>query len=306
MQPVHHFNLAGVDLNLLVVFDALMTEQNVTRAAEKIGLSQPATSSALARLRLLFKDELFVKTSRGVTPTPRAVSLVDPIRQALLQIQSVLSSEEQFKPATSERIFRLGMDDYTELVFLPGLLKCLEQQAPKVKLQILATNWMRSPKLLDADEIDLAVGYCPQWQSWHQRQTLYEEKFVCAARRGHPAMNKQIAIEQYLAASHLLMSPKGDLAGLVDQTLEQHKLKRNVVMAVPNFLAIPFVLASTNLIATLPEQLIKSCDEALNLSISPLPFEMPGFSVDLLWHSKSDRDPGLIWLRTTLVQIYAG
>ncbi|NEQ21850.1 MAG: LysR family transcriptional regulator, partial [Microcoleus sp. SIO2G3] len=172
MSVIHHFNLAGVDLNLLVVFDALMTQQHLTRAAEKIGLSQPATSNALSRLRKLLKDELFIKTSKGMTPTPKAVELAEPIRQVLLQIQTTIYSEPQFVPQTSDRIFRLGMDDYSELVFLPKLLQEIELLAPKVRIQVRSTNWMRSPKLLDAGEIDVAIGHCPQWQPWHERQLL--------------------------------------------------------------------------------------------------------------------------------------
>ncbi len=311
MEPVHHFNLAGVDLNLLVVFDALMSEQHVTRAAQKIGLSQPATSNALSRLRNLFKDELFVKTSRGVTATPKAIALAEPIRQALVQIQGAIASLVEFEPATSDRIFRLGMDDYTEAIFLPGLLQQIEQVAPNVKIQVFPTNWQKSPKLLDADEIDVALGHCPEWQSWHQRQLLYEECFVAVVSQNNPlagnaiarsAAPEAIALADYIAASHLLVSPRGDMAGLVDTTLEKLNLKRRVVMSMPNFLTAALVVANTNLIATLPERIAKICAPILNLHISPLPFEMIGFSVDMLWHIKNNRDLGQVWLRTILMQ----
>lgn len=258
MSVIHHFNLAAADLNLLVVFDALMNEQHLTRAAEKIGLSQPATSNALARLRKLFKDDLFIKTSKGMTPTPRAVELTEPIRQALLQIQLTIISEPQFIPETSERIFRLGMDDYTELIFLPALLQKIEQLAPKVRIQVCSTNWMRSPKLLDVDEIDLAIGHCPQWQPWLTRQLLYEECFICVATRERFGTRKAITLEEYVAASHLLMSPKEDMIGMVDQILREQNLIRNIAISVPNFLIVPFILMNTSLIATLPAQLVKT------------------------------------------------
>lgn len=303
MEPVHHFNLAGVDLNLLVVFDALMSEQHVTRAAQKIGLSQPATSNALSRLRNLFKDELFVKTSRGVTATPKAIALAEPIRQALVQIQGAIASQLEFEPATSERIFRLGMDDYTEAIFLPGLLQYVEQVAPKVKIQVFPTNWQKSPKLLDADEIDVALGHCPEWQSWHQRQLLYEECFVGVVSQNNALAGNAIALADYMAASHLLVSPRGDMAGLVDTTLEKLNLKRRVVMSMPNFLTAALVVANTNLIATLPERIAKICALILNLHISPLPFEMIGFSVDMLWHIKNNCDRGHVWLRAILMQL---
>lgn len=303
MSVIHHFNLAGVDLNLLVVFDALMSEQHLTRAAEKIGLSQPATSNALARLRKLFNDDLFIKTSKGMTPTPRAVELADPIRQALLQIQSTITTEPQFIPETSERIFRLGMDDYTELVFLPSLLQKIEQLAPKVKIQVWWTNWMRSPKLLDVDEIDVAVGYCPQWQPWHQRQLLYEESFICVASSKRLQTRKAITLEEYVVASHLLVSPKEDIAGMVDKILREQNLTRHVAISVPNFLIVPYILVNTGLIATLPTQLAKTFVEGGPLQASPLPFQMPGFSVDMLWHSKNDLEPGHQWLRNLIIQL---
>jgi DNA-binding transcriptional LysR family regulator len=302
MSVIHHFNLAGVDLNLLVVFDALMTSQHLTKAAEKIGLSQPATSNALSRLRKLFKDDLFIKTSKGMTPTPKAIELAEFIHEVLLQVQTAIYSESQFIPQESDRILRLGMDDYSELVFLPKLLKQLEILAPKVKIQVRSTNWMRSPKLLDADEIDLAIGHCPQFQTWHTRQLLYQEHFVCLFAEKF-LFQKAIALQEYIAASHLLVSPKEDMVGLVDQALALQNLSRNVAMSVPNFLIVPFLLVNTNLIATLPAQLVKTFVEVWQLYASPLPFEMTGFSVDILWHNKNDRDQGHIWLRNLISQI---
>jgi DNA-binding transcriptional LysR family regulator len=303
MSVIHHFNLAGVDFNLLVVFDALMTEQHLTRAAEKIGLSQPATSNALSRLRKLFKDDLFIKTYSGMTPTPRAIELAESIHQVLLQVQTAIYSEPQFDPQTSDRIFRLGMDDYSELVFLPKLLAEIEILAPKVKIQVRSTNWMRSPKLLDADEIDLAIGHCPQWQQWHTRKFLYEERFVCLASSERFGAGKAITLEEYVVASHLLVSPKEDMVGLVDEVLALQNLSRQVAMSVPNFLIVPFILVNTNFITTLPTQLVKTFLEVWQLYASPLPFEMTGFSVDMLWHSKNDREGGHMWLRNLIAQI---
>lgn len=302
MSVIHHFNLAGVDLNLLVVFDALMTEQHLTRAAEKIGLSQPATSNALSRLRKLFNDDLFIKTSKGMAPTPRAIELSEFIHQSLLQVQTAIYSEPEFIPQSSERVFRLGMDDYSELVFLPKLLAEIEILAPKVKIQVRSTNWIRSPKLLDADEIDLAIGHCPQFQPWHQRQLLYEEHFVCVASSERFKNRKAIALEEYIAAAHLLVSPKEDMVGLVDEFLTQQDLSRNVVMSVPNFLIVPFILVNTNYIATLPAHLVKTFVEVWQLYAWTLPFQMAGFSVDLLWHSKNDREAGHVWLRNLIAQ----
>jgi DNA-binding transcriptional LysR family regulator len=304
MSVIHHFNLAGVDLNLLVVFDALMAEQHLTRAAKNIGLSQPATSNALSRLRSLFNDDLFIKTSKGMTPTPRAIELAESIHQSLLQVQTAIYSKPEFIPQTSDRVFRLGMDDYSELVFLPKLLAEMEILAPKVKIQVRSTTWMRSPKLLDADEIDLAIGHCPQFQPWHTKQLLYEEYFVCVASVERFKTRMAITKEEYVAAAHLLVSPKEDMVGLVDEALARQNLSRNVAMSVPNFLIVPFILVNTNFIATLPAQLATTFVEVWQLYASPLPYQMNGFSVDLLWHSKNDREAGHIWLRNLLAQKY--
>lgn len=302
MSVIHHLNLTGVDLNLLVVFDALITEQHLTRAALKIGLSQPATSNALSRLRKLFNDDLFIKTSKGMAPTPRAIELAESIHQSLLQVQTAIYSEPEFIPQTSERVFRLGMDDYSELVFLPKLLAEIEILAPKVKIQVRSTNWIRSPKLLDADDIDLAIGHCPQFQPWHQKQLLYEEHFVCVASSERFKNRKAITLEEYVAAAHLLVSPKEDMVGLVDEALARQNLSRNIVMSVPNFLIVPFILVNTNFIATLPAHLVKTFVEVWQLYAWTLPFEMAGFSVDLLWHSKNGREAGHVWLRNLIAQ----
>ncbi len=172
----------------------------------------------------LFKDDLFIKTSRGVTPTSRAIELAQPIRQALEQIQFVVSSQPEFDPALSDRTFRFGMDDYTEIVFLPKVLQEIKLIAPNVRIQIRYSNWQKAPKLLDADEIDLAIGYCPQHQTWHQRQTLYEERFICVANTKRFKKGKAIALEEYVTASHLFVSPKEDMVGMVDEILVQQNL----------------------------------------------------------------------------------
>lgn len=165
-------NMAAVDLNLLIVFDALMQERNVTRAGQRVGLSQPATSAALSRLRHLFEDELLVKTASGMEPTPKALQLAETLRSPLLRIQSALTEQDQFVPETSDRIFRLGMSDYAELVLLPELMQQLSQQAPNVQIQVRATDRQEALMLLDEDHIDLAIDFYPNCSSWHRQQVL--------------------------------------------------------------------------------------------------------------------------------------
>ncbi|BAY85806.1 transcriptional regulator LysR family protein [Calothrix parasitica NIES-267] len=301
-EPIQHFSLAGIDLNLLVVFDALMTEQHLTRASEKIGLSQPAASNALSRLRKLFKDDLFIKASRGITPTAKAVVLWEPIRQALVQIQEVVSTKLEFNPATSERIFRIGMDDYTEIVFLCKLLQELKQLAPHIRIQVRSSNRQKAPKLLDADEADLTVGYFTEFSSWHHYQELYSETFVCVGNQEYFSNRQNLTLEEYVSASHLLVSPKEDMVGVVDEILAERNLTRTVALSVPNFLIVPSLLSNTEFIATLPAQIVALAPNS-NIQTSTLPLEIPGFSVGMLWHRKNDSDPANIWLRELIEQL---
>lgn len=302
-EPIQHFTLAGVDLNLLVVFDALITEQHLTRAAEKIGLSQPATSNALARLRQLFHDDLFIKVSRGMTPTPRAIALATPIRQALAQIQSAVTGEPDFDPMTSDRVFRIGMDDYTEIVFLPKLLQKLKQLAPRVRIQVRTSTRLKAPTLLDEDTIDLALGYFPTVGAWHHRQNFYTETFICVANKDYYKHQKPLTLDDYIAASHLLVSPKEDRVGAVDKRLAKQGLTRTVAVSVPNFLIVPFVLSRTDLIATLPTQLVKTIERSCNLFTFPMPLETISFTIDMLWHRKYEHEPGNLWFRRLITDL---
>jgi DNA-binding transcriptional LysR family regulator len=213
---------------------------------------------------------LFIKASRGITPTPRAIALAEPIRLALGQIQDVVSSQPEFEPQTSDRIFRIGMDDYTEIVFLSKLLQKLQQLAPNIRIQVRSSNRHKAPKLLDTDEADITLGYFPDFSAWHQYQELYSETFVCVVNQNHFSQPTNITIEEYLSAKHLLVSAKEDMVGIVDKKLAEQNLNRIVALSVPNFLIVPFILSSTELIATLPTQIVATTiDPNWNLYTSP-------------------------------------
>ncbi|CAN1211151.1 LysR family transcriptional regulator [Tumidithrix helvetica PCC 7403] len=305
MNDIHHMNMAGVDLNLLVVFDALMQERNVTRAAMRIGLSQPATSSALARLRHLFDDPLLVKTPSGMQPTPKALQLSEVLRSALWQIQSAMTEPERFLPETSERVFRLGMSDYAEMVFLPKLMQQLSHQAPHLQLQVRATDRQEVLTLLDEDRIDLAIGFHPQQAAWHQKQELFKERFVCVCRQNHPSVRSPLTLETYLAASHLLVSLREDPIGRIDRNLAEQNLQRHIALSIPHFLLTGFILAQTDLLAALPERLARVWMELQPLQVLPLPIPVSGFAVSMLWHTKNQNELGHTWLRSLFGQIAA-
>jgi DNA-binding transcriptional LysR family regulator len=303
MSGIHYMNMAGVDLNLLLVFDALMQERHVTRAGQRIGLSQPATSAALARLRHLFDDPLLIKTSRGMQPTPKAIELTAKLRAALVQIQSALTEQESFLPETSDRVFRLGMSDYAEFVLLPNLMQQLLRQAPQIQVQILATDRQEALRLLDEDRIDLAIGFYPHQSPWHQSQELFAEQFVCVCRQEHPVVKTSLTLKTYLQASHLLVSLREDRTGRIDQLLAEQNLQRHIALSIPHFLLSGFILVHTDLLAALPARLAHFWMEFLPLKVLPLPLPVSGFSLSMLWHARNQNEPGHRWLRSLGVSI---
>jgi DNA-binding transcriptional LysR family regulator len=296
-------NLAGIDLNLLVVFDAIMTEGQVTRAGDKLGLSQPATSNALARLRSLTKDELFIRNSGKLQPTPVAIALAQKIQPALNQIQTALSPPQPFDPLTSDRVFSIGMNDYVEFVLLPPLLERLATTAPHVRIQVRSGNREQQLVMLDNGEIDLMCGLFPNKTAWHEQQLLFQERFVCVCRRNHPSIGDTISLDDYVATDHLLVSVQEDMVGRVDFLLAQQNLTRNIAVSTPHFLVAPSILARTNLVATLVERVAKEFAPILNLKILPCPLLLQGFSVFMRWHqSMGDRDANA-WIRGVVLEV---
>jgi DNA-binding transcriptional LysR family regulator len=296
-------NLAGIDLNLLVVFDALMTERQVTRAGERLGLSQPATSNALARLRNLTKDDLFVRSGGKLHPTPVAIALAQQIQPALGQIQTALSPTQLFDPMISDRIFSIGMSDYVEFVLLPPLLEKLETIAPHIKIQVRSGNREQRLALLDSGEIDLMCGLFVNKVAWHEKQLLFQEQFVCVCRQDHPTIGDTLSLEEYINADHLLVSVQEDRVGRVDFLLAQQNLTRNIAVSTPHFLVAPTILARTNLIATLVERVAREFTPALNLKILPCPLPLKGFPVFMRWHQSMRDRATNSWLRGIIAEV---
>ncbi len=246
-------NLQTIDLNLLLVFEALMDERNVTRAAKRVGLSQPAMSNALGRLRRAFDDPVLVRTPDGMVPTPRAQALIVPVRAALAQLRGALEERPAFNPAASQRIFHLLANDYVELLLLPQVSAELQQQAQEVKLHVYRPrNLFYPPTAIDlADSFDLALGFFPDaltLESGIRSTVLWEEKNVCIARVNHPAIRAEITLQQYAAAQHVAVFYKAHGTGLIDTLLEQQGLTRHVALLVPHFASTPFIVAASDLI----------------------------------------------------------
>jgi DNA-binding transcriptional LysR family regulator len=298
-------DLAGVDLNLLVVFDALMAERHVTRAGERIGLSQPAMSAALNRLRHLLKDDLFIRRADGMHPTRKAQELAIPLRQALGQIQAALEPQI-FNPATAQRTFKLATNDFAASILLPKLGTRLSAEAPNIHLRVISADDLLGMKLLDEDAVDLAVAPFENPEPQFVRQHLLEPAgFLCVMRKGHPLAGKALTIETFAATPQLLISRTGDSSGFVDTILAEVGLQRQVAFTVPSFLLAPIVLAQTDYIAVLPRRLVQMFLDMLDLVTCEPPFTQRKFPLAMLWHQRFNKDLGHLWLRNTLFEIAA-
>ena len=296
--------LAAVDLNLLVAFDALMAERNVTRAAQRVGIGQPAMSSALSRLRALFHDELFVRVPGRMEPTPKALQLATPIGDALQQIRRALDPGLPFDAASAQRIFRIGATDYTEFVLLPPLNAYLRQAAPGIDIRIVPTTTDRALELLDLHELDFAIGTFAALPKRLSSAPLFTERFVCVARRDHPDLgNAGLQLDSFLALPHLLRSLRGDADGTVDQALARRGLKRHVVMTVTNFLVVPFILERSDAIATLAERVARRLAGTASLAIHDPPLQLEPWTTSLVWGRAVAQDAGAAWLQSTIREV---
>jgi LysR family transcriptional activator of mexEF-oprN operon len=300
MTSIDHANLARLDLNLLVAFDALLTERNVTRAAARIGLGQSAMSHNLARLRTLFGDELLTRGADGMRPTPRALALADPVRVTLSQIQAAVLQREAFDPSTADRVFKIGLADSIEVAVIPGLVARLRQEAPGVGLRLRSINRISILEELDAGTLDLGIGVFNQGQIHHKRRPLYTDSFICLFNPAQLNLCPPISLEDYLRVPHVLTSLTEDTHGAVDEALAKRKLKRVIALTTPGFLAVPFVVRRAPVITTMPSKLARYFAEAFGLATSPAPIELPTFTISLLWHASFDQDPGHLWLRQTV------
>ncbi|MDQ0074007.1 LysR family transcriptional activator of mexEF-oprN operon [Variovorax boronicumulans] len=307
MSHINESDFRRLDLNLLLVFHALLHERSVTRAAQRLFIGQPALSGALKRLRAALGDDLFVRTSHGMTPTPRALELARVIEPLLLSLQQALHAKPAFDPAKAERVFRIGLSDALEVALMPRLMQRLSAEAPGVRLIARAADRTDAPALLDAAEIELAVGVFTECAVWHRQRALFDWHFVCVY---NPELvkvrGKQITLEEYLHFPHLLTSFSADLSGLVDELLREQGLARQVVFSSRNFATSPFIVRQMAAITTVPTFAAATWRDALGLAVSPLPFETPGYAVSLLWAAAHDGDLGLQWLISLMGEVFGG
>jgi DNA-binding transcriptional LysR family regulator len=303
MTSIDHANLSRLDLNLLVAFDALLTERSVTRAAARIGLGQSAMSHNLARLRTLFGDELLTRGAEGMRPTPRALALADPVRVTLAQIQAAVLQREAFDPSTAERTFRIGLADSIEVAVIPSLMARLRKEAPSVSLRLRSINRYSVLEELDTGKLDLGVGVFDQGQIHHKRRPLYTDNFLCLFNPAQVNFTTPISLADYLAVPHVLTTLSADAHGAVDEALAKLKLRRTIALTTPGFLAVPFVVRRAPVVTTMPSKLARYFADAFDLATSPPPIELPSLTISLLWHASFDHDPGHVWLRQTVTSL---
>jgi len=302
MEYIQLMNLASVDLNLLVAFDALLTERNVTRAGAAVGLSQPAMSNALSRLRALFDDPLFVRNAGRMEPTARAATLAEPVRSALLQLQAALEAAGPFDPATARRRFVLASADYTELLLLPPLVARLRAAAPHIDIAFREANRLNARAVLEAGEADLVLVPFTEGLTDLRSAAVLREGFVTIARRGHPAFGKRLTLKRFLELPHVLVSVEGEGTSLLDNVLAARGLKRRIAVSVPHFTAAPFVVATSDAIATVPARVAQRLARVTGLAIHNPPLTIEGFTLHAIWHRRHDADPAHRWLRDQIMQ----
>lgn len=289
--------LHQIDLNLLVVFQQLMQQRQVSRTAALMGVSQPAISNALARLRALLDDPLFVRTPAGMQPTPRAMALDQPVAQALAQLQGALNQGEAFDPARSERQFQIGMTDIGEIYFLPWLVATLAERAPGITLSTLRNTAVNLQEEMASGHVDLAIGLLPQLKGGYFKRQLFTQRYVCLMRRGHPLARRTLTEAAYTGAEHVLVVAQGTGHGQVDELLARRGLRRRVRLTVPHFVAMGHLLSQTDLLATVPERLAQALLEPFGLVVKPTPVALPEAGISVFWHARQHKDSANRWLR---------
>jgi DNA-binding transcriptional LysR family regulator len=296
--------LHQIDLNLLVVFNQLLLERRVSKAAESLGVSQPAVSNSLAKLRRLFGDELFLRTPQGMAPTPFAEQLAEPVGYALAMIHGGINQRSQFDPATAQRAVTIGMTDIGEIYFLPALVERLRREAPGLTLSTVRNTAVNLRDELEAGKVDLAIGLLPQLKAGFFQRRLFTQRYVCLMRRGHRLDKRRLSLAEFAGAEHLVVVSAGTGHGQVDELLQRQGVQRNVRLTVPHFVGVGHILQGSDLIATVPERLADRLLEPFGLSRVAHPARLPDVAINVFWHAKYHRAPASQWLRQQVVELF--
>jgi DNA-binding transcriptional LysR family regulator len=297
--------LKNLDLNLLLVFHQLLAERRVSKVAESLGMTQPGVSNALKRLRVVLGDELFVRTAKGMEPTPYAAQLSEPIGYALSTIFDSLNEGVRFDPTTSDRKFKIGMTDIGEVYFLPGLMAALREQAPDVTVSTVRNTAVNLQDEMEAGHIDMAIGLLPQLKSGYFQRNLFRQRYVCMFRKGHELDKASISVEEFERAEHVVVVSGGTGHAIVDQTIERLGINRRVSLTVPHFVAVGHILSASSMIATVPERYAMACVKPFGLKYVTHPLSLPEVSINIFWHARFNKEPANQWLRRLIFDRFA-
>ncbi|GGE71343.1 LysR family transcriptional regulator [Paenalcaligenes hominis] len=295
--------LRDLDLNLLVIFHQIVVDKSVSGAAENLGISQPAVSNALKRLRAAFNDELFVRTRYGMQPTPYASLLVEPIAQTIDLLNTAINQQDSFDPLKSKKCFYVAMTDIGDIYFLPRLIDTLLTQYPGISVKTLRSHAGLATSLAEG-EIDLAIGLHPELQAGFYQRRLFHHRYVCLCRKDHPLIRLPITRENFCHYGHIKITSPGTGHGEIDTIMQHAGLERDIRLEIPHFIAVAHILQNTDLVATVPERFALSCLGPFNLRSLPLPIDLPEIAINLFWHSKYHRDPANKWFRQLIFELF--
>ena len=293
----------NIDLRLIRVFDEILRTGSLVETAGVVGVSPPAVSLALARLRRLFNDPLFVRTAEGMRPTPHARELAPILQGALVSMQMALGSHVVFDPRSSTRCFRISMTDIGHFVLLPTLLKALREAAPSVSVETVGTGTLLAEQM-QKGEVDLAVGFMPQLEAGFYQQRLFSDQFVCVARAASNVGTSGLSLKSFAACEHLVVSTSGTGHYIVDRALDAAKIDRRIVLRIPTFLGVAPIIEQSDLLCILPERAGRLMCVSSKIKTFALPFTIPPYAVKQHWHERSARDPGNQWLRQLLAKLF--
>ena len=298
-------DLAKLDLNLLLVFHHLLILKRVSAVADLLNMSQPAVSSALGRLRASLDDELFIRTQGGMTPTPYAIQLAEPVAMALDVLQQALNVRGAFDPSSSTRNFTIALTDVGEMYFLPVLVDALAKAAPGVTLQVVSVAQSTLKEDMSTGKIDLAMGLLPQLQAGFFQQSLFKQKYICLMRKKHPlALLPSLTTSALFAAEHVRVLATGTGHGRIDAALDKQTNKRKVRLTVPHYVALGDVLQHSNLIAVVPERFAQRIVKPFDLVMRDSPVKVEDSAIHQCWHGRLHRDPGHQWLRQLMRKLF--
>ncbi len=295
-------DLLSFDLNLLLAFDAIYRRQSLSAAAQELNLTQPAMSAALRRMRLHFDNLLFVRTSRGMRPTPFADDIAPKVAH-VLEVLRKMDQSATFLPETTDIHYRVYINDVGLTVFMPLVIAHMRQHAPRARLTIVDLRPDEVVEALDGGNIDLAIGYFLGMPNWARQQNLLRTNYVCVTGKNHPTIGRTLSLEDFVSCRHAMYASSGSLHYAVEQALAQHSLTRDVALTVPRFAALPFLVAENDLIVTLPEDIGYLFQHLIGVRVFTPPLPLPDFQIKQYWHERLHAEPAYRWFRGVVQQI---